>query len=386
MADWLIQPRDPQLRRSVSPVTLPSKLVVSELYNLPGTAQITAARSSLAPLMQPGWGAIISRDGQQRFSGLVDSIDDDDFAMPTVTLVSDLVHLYDRGAWPTPGADWDAQTADYDVRSGAAEDVILGYVSANAGPATIAARRIPSLALPTSQGRGPSSPTSARYDNLLTLVAGIAEAAGLRLDLVHDETTGTPRLLFTITSVQDVSGTVRFGSPTMGGPLVLSPWSTKLTAPKATIEIVAGGGEGASRIIRGLSHDTDAEALWGRRIENFVDQRQTTDTAQLDKAGSDQLAQDAGTTSVTSTAADAPGLGYGTRWRVGYRVGLDFGGLATSDIVRGVTFTVTRDPSGQVQDEQIAPSIGSSDATKTSVTQRQLAKALRQISALQRKQ
>jgi hypothetical protein len=95
----------------------------------------------------------------------------------------------------------------------------------------------------------------------------------------------------------DLTAWARYGTPTSGGPGLLAPdWQYSLSVPTVTRAEVAAGGLGAARILR-EEDDADAEALWGRRIEALVDQRQTTDAAEIAQAGQDAVTEGVGQTS-----------------------------------------------------------------------------------------
>jgi len=117
----------------------------------------------------------------------------------TVTFASDLAILGGRVVRPAPGTLLVPGTigtfpADYDLRSGIVEDLILGYISSNIGPLALPDRRVPRLRLPASQGRGGTTQVSGRLDNLGVLVQTLAESGGLRVRIVHAEDANGPWL------------------------------------------------------------------------------------------------------------------------------------------------------------------------------------------------
>ena len=57
-----------------------------------------------------------------------------------------------------------------------------------------------------------------------------------------------------------------------------------VAAPTATTVLVAGGGEGAARVLVERSAG-DLAAAWARRIEAFRDARDTTDVTELGQSG-----------------------------------------------------------------------------------------------------
>lgn len=385
MPDWLVEPRDPTGTRSADPAGRWATLTVVERYNVPGSWQLTGPLDALRSLLTPGTGAVISRGGDQVMSGPVTRVDRRGDGTAVITGASDLLWLADRIVYPNPAQAITAQTAGTYTASGARETLILALIGLNAGPAALAARRVARLRLPTTAGRGGTAAVTARLDNLLTLTGQLAEAGALRIDAAHAEDGGGRWIDVAITAVADLSATVRFGPAEEGGPGRLTDdWSYAIGAPTVTRAVAAGGGELAARVFRERP-DAGAEALWGRRVEALVDQRQTTDTGELDQAGDDALIAGAGPVEVSATALDSPDLAYRTGWRAGDKVALTLDGTDVVDVVREVTTTVGVQQ-GQ-QTEQVVPSVGSPDAsTNTVPSQRALTAALRRIAALEARQ
>lgn len=392
---WEVHPRDADLGRTYDPVTLWTELTVVERYNEPDTWTLSGPASALA-LFTPGMGAILDRDGQQVTSGQVRSIDrtaqaDEQTGRwdDTITLgfVSDLDELWSRRVYPDPTHVLTAVPSLFDVshdtRTGAVEDVILAYLAANLGPAAPQVpRRQAWLYLPASLGRGDSATVSARMDSLGTLVHDLAEAGGLHLRVVHDESTGAPRLALAITEVADVSANVRFGPADTAATGVITSWGYSLNAPALTAAVLFSAGELEQRQAT-LVQDLDAQDLWGRRRELLIDQRQTDDPAEITQAGAKALAEGATKVATDFTVADGPDVAYRRDYAVGYRVGVELPGLpgAVSDaIVREATTTVRRD-----EDDQVSIVVGTPGATSTSTKQAQrLNAAMRRINVLER--
>jgi hypothetical protein len=385
-AEWLIEPRRPDGVRAADPVSRWAALTVVERYLLPGSWSVTGPVDALADLLTPGSGAVISRGGDQVMSAAATRIERHGDRTVTVSGVSDLALLADRIVYPNPAQAITAQTVDYWTGTGPRETLILDLIDGNAGPGALSARRVPRLRLPTTAGRGGSTSVTARLDNLLTLAGQLAEAGGLTLEVAHVEDGDGPWLDLTIGVVQNRSTTVRFGPAEAGGPGRLTPdWSYAIAAPTVTRAVVAGGGTGSARVFRERA-DTDAESLWGRRVETVVDQRQTTTSAELNQAGDDALTAGAGPTQVSAAVLDTPDMGYRTSWRVGDLAAVELdSGITIVDIIREVTTTVTVQ-SGQ-STETVQPTIGSPDASAlTTPSQRALADALRRLAALERRQ
>jgi hypothetical protein len=206
--------------------------------------------------------------------------------------VSDTVCLADALAYPQPSnADAASQTEAHDIRSGAVETVMHAYVNANIGPSAPAARRKTGLIMGANGARGPIINQSARFPVLGNLLTEIALLANLGFRVVQRGS----NLVFETYAVTDRTAFVRLDvrNGTLSGQKVgISP-------PGVTRAIVAGQGDLTDRQF--LETDTAesiaAEADWGRRIELFVDQRNTADWAELQQAGDEALA-DSGFTAV----------------------------------------------------------------------------------------
>lgn len=383
MADWLIEARAADLSR-FDVLTGWDGLTLVERDSLTGAWQVTGPIGQLRPLLAAGTGAVISRGGDQVMSGPVTGLERRGDGTATVSGVSDHVRLADRVVYPTPAAEVWAQTADVYTATGARETLILNLINLNAGAGALAARRVAALRLPTTAGRGGTATITSRLDNLLTLAAQLAADGGLTIGVGQVED-GTGRHLdVTVRQTADLTATVRFGPPEEGGPgRLAADWSYAVAAPVVTRAIVAGSGTGVSRGFRERSAAA-AETLWGRRVESVVDQRQTSNTAELDQAGDAALADGAGPTTVSATALDTPALGYRADWRVGDKVTVTLDGVDVANVVREVTTTVTVQ-SGQ-QTESVAPAVGTGDASKvTTPSQRALVGALRRLAALERR-
>ena len=196
--DWQIHPRNADLTRTLDPVSGWSKLHLIERYNTPDTWTLNGPSYALGGFA-PGMGCIVDRNGEQVTSGQVTRIRRvgsivEGRVIETITLSfeSDLAALGGRVVRPAPGTYFAPGVisrfpADYDLRSGNVEDLILGYISSNIGPAARASRRLPRLRLPLSQKRGGDTQVSGRLDNLGVLVQQLADFGGLRVRIVHAE-------------------------------------------------------------------------------------------------------------------------------------------------------------------------------------------------------
>ncbi|WP_030526603.1 Gp37-like protein [Phycicoccus jejuensis] len=354
VTSWTLRGRSPARTEGTAFSDL-DKLELVERCNKPDSLQITGPLGHLRSLLTPGGGCTLEDEDGVRFSGPLINFSKSGKGSGVATFASDLVWPWGRICYPTPGAAWEDQTADYDVRSGSAESVLLAFLNANAGPGALANRRVPGLILPASSGRGGARKITARFDNLGQLMHDIAESAGLRVTVTQDGTD----LVVAVESSPDLSATAKYGTDEQGGPGSLGDgWDYTVQAPGATRALVGGGGEGAARILRERG-DAAAEALWSQRIETFVDQRNTSDTAELDKAGDDELADKASPVDISVTVPDVPGRRLGRDVPLGALVGLDLDGDFVADRLRQVTTVVTK------EGQDVSGVVGSPDAGLT---------------------
>lgn len=206
--------------------------------------------------------------------------------------VSDTVCLADALAYPQPSnADGASQTEAHDVRSGRVETVMHAYVNANIGPLAPAVRRKAGLIMGSDLARGPIITQSARFPVLGNLLTEIALLGSLGFRVVQRGS----NLVFETYAITDRTAFVRLDvrNGTLSGQKVgISP-------PGVTRAIVAGQGDLTERQFLQVDNAESiaAEADWGRRIEKFVDQRNTDDWAELQQAGDEALV-DSGFTAI----------------------------------------------------------------------------------------
>lgn len=236
--------------------------------------------------------------------------------------------IADHLAYQVPTSVATSQGADdYDNRTGAAESVIKAYVNMNAGPGALFARRsITPVSIEWDQGRGSTVKASARMDNLLELIAGLCTAGGLGFRVVF----GSGNTLeFQVYAPVDRSGSAKFGAEL--GNLVSYEYTEE--ASTATAAVIGGGGDGISRTFREIV-DTTAQTEWTHRTEVFLDQRDTTDAAELDQAGAAAVVEKGPVKGLAIKTADTPNLRFNREYYLGDRVSVPAAGI--TDILREV--------------------------------------------------
>ena len=393
--NWEIHPRDADLGRTLDPLSRWTSLDLVERYGPPDTWVLTGPASELS-VFTPGMGCILDRDGEQITSGKLRHIerkseyDDEGRLQDNITLgfIADTQRLWSRLCYPNPATTITSTPGTFsvahDTRTGTREALILAYTAANLGPAApVTSRRLATLVLPSSLGRGGTTTKKLRMDVLGDVVAELAEAGGLRVRIVHDEVGETRRLLMVIDDVEDVSTDVVFGSQDVARATgYVTGYSYTIEDPQVTDAIAFSAGELTARQATRLS-DSDALALWGDRAEVLVDQRQTDDVSEITDALTDRLAEGATPTAVEFSVAPGTDALFRTHYDVGYRVGVELPGLPEE-----VSDNTIREANTKVefeQPERLSLVVGTPGA-QTASTKRaaRLNKALKRIAMIER--
>lgn len=344
------------------------QLTTTPRHNAVGTASFTVkgTHPRLPALMQDGARVVLHYRGEQLMSGPAWASQGTIPAsrgVVTFTVEDDLRVLGQVLGWPVPGASIAAQTAaEHDVRTGPAETVLKGYVTANA----VNRLGLPLTVAPTL-GRGAGITGRLRMDllrDLLPLVdaAGVGvtvrqQGAGLVLDCYTP--TVRPRVL------TEASGVIAGGQ-----------WSR--TGPTATDVIVGGQGEGTARVFRRVA-DNSRATDWGTRVEVFRDANDVAAVAELDARGAQTLAEGAPGAGIALELAETETFRYGRSLVVGDRVTVELAaGVTLSDYVSAVTLTYSKD-SGL----EVTPRVG--DESVTADPNTRLAKALARMAATVRR-
>lgn len=249
--------------------------------------------------------------------------------------VTDEILLADARAYPSPEVgDPSAQTRANDERTGSTESLLRQYVAYNiangaiaeSGPTSWApAQRLAGMRSKFrlkggSLNRGLTQTKSPRFQNLLELLREMVAfdpALGFRVRQ------NGAYIEFEIVAVADRRRVIRFDIE--NGTLTSEQAQTQ--GASLTRAIVGGQGEGTARTIITRTSPAAAadEALWGRVIETFVDQRDTDNVTELEQSGDEKIAEAAGGTSVKIIPADEHTMRYGD-WREGDRVTAVIGG------------------------------------------------------------
>lgn len=347
--DLTVEVRDKSLTRVG--VIRPEELILTleDQFNNIGSWTLTlAAEHPLADVLRtPGSGIIVTGPTDVLMSGpmttpMFDARADDPVGTVTITGVSDTIVLADSLAFPQPSnVNPTTQTQSHDVRSGSAETVMHGYVNANVGPSAPAARRKTGLIMGANLGRGPIVKKSARFQVLGNLLDDIAIMASLGFRVVQRGT----NLVFETYAIADRSAYIRLD--VQSSTLASSKYA--LSPPGATQVIVAGQGELVDRQFYAATSTeaTAAEVEWGRRIERFVDQRQTADSDEHIQKAKEVLADEGFTgVHVQAVPTDDTTMRFGTDWYMGDMVSIVVDDFEARSIVTG--YVLKADSNGVV--------------------------------------
>lgn len=344
--DLLVEVRDKSLTRVGA---IPSDLLTMEAQDVHNNVgawklQLNAEHPLAAVLSTPGAGIIVTGPSDVLFSGPVTKTESavtatDPLGTLTVEGVDDTVILSDMLAWPDP-ANGDAATQRfaYDERTGPAETLMHAYVNANCGPGAPAGRRRPGLVMGTNGARGAAVSKAARFQQLGELCAELAGPNGLGFRVVQRGA----NLVFETYAVKDRTKEARLGvvNNTLAGQRVT------LSTPQKTRVIVGGDGDGSNRLFVGVDNadSLTAESSWGRRIESFIDERSSTDVAELTQKGTEALA-DGGSTARAAQAVpmEDSALDFGRDWFLGDKVSVIVGGTEMAAVVTGMALKVDSD-------------------------------------------
>lgn len=240
---------------------------------------------------------------------------------------------------------------DYSVFTGAAETVIKNYVRYNAADLAYSSRKIAGLVVEADQGRGATVTGRARFDNLRELCYNLAIKGGLGFKTVQS---GNGQTQFIIFEPENKTDSVVFSN--LRG--TLRAINYQQNAATANFIIAGGGGEGAARKFSWIG-DEPSRALYGT-IEEFIDQRHTTDTNELNQAINEELAQKTEEISVEIKPGKGAGVEFGIDYNVGDKVTVEVDDEIINDIVREVTIELTKD-----KGEEITPVIGTAGVGTT---------------------
>lgn len=316
---WTIHVRNPAFQR-VAMLDDYQKLEAVKRLNRIGAwvLDLNASVETTQLLTQPGWGIEVTRtsDGAPLISGPMTKAERKrDKTTNTVTVfgVDDMIHLNDRLVHPQPAtASPPYSVSEHDVRTGVCSTILRQYVDVNLGPSALGSRKVTGLTLASDPVAGSTVTGRGRWQNLLTFLEELALAGG---GLAFDVRQSPAALQFVVWAPSDKSATVKF-SVELGN---LTAYEYSLAAPQASYIVCGGGGEGTARKIRERTGSEDVVS-WGRRIEKFVDRRDTSADTELDQEITKALDEGKTETTVSFEPVDLPGMTYLDHYQLGDQV------------------------------------------------------------------
>lgn len=238
----------------------------------------------------------------------------------TIIYEDDIRLLWRLLGYPTPGNAVDDQPDQENKRTGPAEDVLKGFISANVGRDTTK-----TITVVSSSGRGSTVTVGIRMVPLADKLADVCDQAGIGL------------------SVRQVSGglqvdcyepsTFPHDLTEAGGAVISYTWSE--APPSAMSTVIGGPNTGTSREFKRVD-DTTRAGEWGDLIEVLTDASSETLTADILAAGQKTLDDATEKGGFSLELAETPAFHYGGVGgvHVGDLASAVVAGQARTDVVR----------------------------------------------------
>lgn len=241
---------------------------------------------------------------------------------------------------PVPGATYAGQGAsEYDTRTGPAETVVKGFLTANL-PRLSAAFAAPVTVAP-DLGRGDDVTVQMRMHPLADRLFPVVDQAGIGIT-VRQTLTG-----LVVDCYEPQTWPLLLSED--GGTLTANDWS--LAPPTVTRVWVGADGEGTTRVFRGPFVNAAAEALLGSPIERFVDARDLKSSdpdfeALVAARANEELAAGASQAGLSVQLLESDTFAYGgpNGVHVGDRVPIELQpGVEITDVLRSATLSWGRE-------------------------------------------
>jgi hypothetical protein len=291
--------------------------------------------SSARNLLAEGSGLVVRRHGEVLLSGSLDrlrrvrgrKVDTLEVSGP-----DDLVVLWDRLVHPSP-LDGDYSSSAYDVSTGPAETVLKHFVDVNAGPSALSPRQAAGLTVAVDEERGGIVTGRGRNQYLGDFLGELAVAGGdLGLTVVQDDTGSR---VFDVYEPADRTATAVFALE-LGN---LAGYEYELVLGDGNFVVVAGAGEETARIFA-EGGDSDSQVRWNRRVERFVDQRQTGVIEELTQKLAEELLGRGDQEKAKLDVLDTRGVEFGSDYTLGDRCTVVVDGSRVEQVVREVAVVV----------------------------------------------
>jgi hypothetical protein len=347
ISDLTVEIRNDNYERIAQiPVTeLVGATFVSQYNNVGSwSVQIPNGYAVAELLRTPGYGIIVTGPNGTIISGptvhaSLEQETSDVKGTWVISGVDDSVLLADHLAYPTPStADVTAQTQAYDAQTDYAETVIKGYVTRNISESAGTIRAIDALTVETDLARGAIVTASARFNNLQELLFDLADTGGIGYTIEQNDNA----LEFKVYEPVDRTSTVRMDIANNK----VDKTQYQYAHPTATRVVIAGSGEAEERLFYEgtTTGSTEAEALWNRRVEAFIDDRGSDTTEQFSQKSDEYLTANGSTgISVAVTPTDDVNMRYGYDWGLGDRVTVVVDDIEASSVVTSVGIKISGD-------------------------------------------
>lgn len=230
--------------------------------------------------------------------------------------------------YQVPGGTMAEQAGSYHYEdTGPAETVFKNIAGLN-----ILSRTVEPVTIAPDLGRGPTITSSARMATIYNEMFPLLESLnlGVKVDT-------TPEGL-----ILDVYEPGVFPNKLTESSRIVRKWTYDMQAPDVTHVVVGGNGDGATRNFYELI-DTEREALWGDRIEVFVDARDAPDPEASLVRATESLFDGRGAASMKVKLAETRNFQFGGEG--GLKVGQQVtcvvanGTVEVTDILREVDFS-----------------------------------------------
>jgi hypothetical protein len=313
----------------------PISIEVTPRHNQIGTATIVVPthHTRIPDLAAEGARVVIEYNGEQILSGPVrmySGTGPDLQGEVTFRVEDDIRLLWRILGWPAPASPASSQPKE-DKRTGNAETVLKGFVSANASRLGIP------LTTATNLNRGATITVAMRMAVLADKLFPAVETAGLGVS-VKQVGSGLTLDVY-LPNTYPFTLTERSG--------VVQSWEWSKSAPTATRTVIGDANTGTSRVFRlrpNFSGSTNAlETLWADKVEVFTDESSSTVVAEMDQHGDETLADNATKAGLKVELAETAQFRYGgSGVHVGDMVSLDVApgsGVTITDLLREATLT-----------------------------------------------
>lgn len=300
-------------------------------FNAPGpfTLSVPSGHAMVPELCKLGAGIVVNIPNVDPVGCLVDKVvhestPDDPEGISTFVGNTDEILLWRTILYPDPVNSAGQQKKSHWKFTGTAGEALSRAVYYNCGAGARTGRVNTHLTVDMADNSllGDSISVSERFPKLGEFCQANAAANGIGFRLIQDGT----HLRFRCYPIERLNKWIRLaeqpGTKVRFDVLTGNLSSSTMTAtmPSATRAIVAGSGGLLQRIIRevGTTESAETEAALGYRTEVFVDRRDTSDRAALDRNGRDALAgASVLTVSCEAKPSDDMASVYGVDWKVG---------------------------------------------------------------------